>query len=481
MNNSIGACRGRHIAAILALAASLLAPGVCAGARADALDNYIENQLHRQRIAGISLAVIKDGKIVKAKGYGAANIETGTPASADTVYKIGSISKCFFGVAIMMLAEDSRLRLDDTVARYFPDAPEAWKSITIRQLLTHTSGIVEDPPGFTPFESQSDERIVKSLYTAPLLFKPGEQWSYSNANYFVLGEIIRRVSGKPWSGFIEERIFHPLHMDSTRVTTTTEIVPHRAEGYIWNGGRFTKAEDWVAVRPSGAFLSTVMDMAKWDAAVRRRALLKPASWEQILTPVQLRTGKSYPYGFGFFLDPWQGHRQIHHEGQLPGFIGAYQDFPDDHLTLVMLTNTDEIDPLPLAHSIAGFYVRALAPPVYNPIPDANPAITAKAWRFIESFIAGHPDRALFPDDIATNISADTGLRARVGNRLKKWGNPRALALVERVPKGGETYYRYRIAYRDAGSLLLGLTFDAQGLIRGWGYDTDAADSTLSTR
>jgi Beta-lactamase class C and other penicillin binding proteins len=454
---------------VLSMAGLLL----CAPARADNLDRYIGSELSRQRIAGLSIAVIKDGKVVKAQGYGLANVETGTPATADTVYKIASVSKCFLAVAVMMLVEDSKLRLDDTIDRYFPDAPATWKTITIRQLLTHTSGIVEDPPGFAPFRSQPDIQVIRTLYPVPLLSKPGERWSYSNANYFIIADIIRQVSGVPWTDFVRDRIFRPLHMRETRTTTTTQIVPHRAEGYIWNENHFTRAEDWIAVRPSGAFLSTVHDLVKWDDAVRRRALLTPESWRQILSPVRLNDGGTYPYGFGFFLDPWQGHRQIHHEGQLPGFLAAYQTFPDDRLSVILLTNTDEIDQSTLARAIAGFYAPALSPPVYKALPD-DPRITAKVKRFIASFSDGDPDGSLFPADMANAISGDLGLRTRVATKLRKWGIVASVTLVEHKPQGSMTSYRYRLAYKDSDSLLLDVTFDSARLIRGWGYDTDAA-------
>jgi hypothetical protein len=304
------------------------------------------------------------------------------------------------------------------------------------------------------------------------LSKPGEKWSYSNANYFIIADIIRQVSGVPWPDFIRDRIFRPLNMRATRTTTTTEIVPHRAEGYIWNENHFTKAEDWIAVRPSGAFLSTVHDLVKWDDAVRRRALLTPESWRQVLSPVRLNDGGTYPYGFGFFLDPWQAHRQVHHEGQLPGFLAAYQTFPDDRLSVILLTNTDEIDQPTLARAIAGFYVPALSPPTYKAQPD-DPRITAKVKRFIDSFSAGDPDSSLFPADMAKNIFSDLGLRARVATKLRKWGAIESITLVERRTQGSMTSYRYRLAYRDSDSLLLDITFDSAGLIRGWGYDTDA--------
>jgi CubicO group peptidase (beta-lactamase class C family) len=441
-------------------------------ARADALDDYLNSQLRRQRIAGLSVAVIENGRIVKARGYGLANLETGTPATANTVYKIASVSKSIMGVATMLLAEDGKLNLDDTIDRYFPDAPEAWKSITVRNLVTHTSGIVEDPPGFTPFKQQSDLAVVKSLYSVPLLFKPGERWSYSNAAYFAIADIIRQASGMSWPDFATARLFRPLGMVATRVTTTTEVVPHRAEGYIWNEGRFTRTEDWVAVRPSGAFLSTVLDLSKWEAALRQRRLLKPSSWDQVLAPVRLTNGKTHPYGLGFFLDPWQGHRRIHHDGGLPGFETIFEHFPDNGLSVLMILNTDEIDHHRLAHAIAGFYRPALAPPAYKTVEDIDPSVTAKVRRFVDGFVKGDPDASLFPQ--GANVSPD--MKAKLGARLRKWGTVQSLALVEYKPEGnGVVSYRYRISYPGAAAVLLQV-FERMGLIVGWGFETDTQSS-----
>jgi D-alanyl-D-alanine carboxypeptidase len=191
------------------------------------VDDYIQAQMQKQHIAGLSLAVVKDGKILKAKGYGLANVETNTPATPETVYKIASISKQFLAAGIMMLAQDGKLGLDDKISKYLEGTPEAWKDITIRHLLAHTSGLVEDPPGFDPFKPQPDTDVVKSAYSTKLLFAPGEKWSYSNLGYFALGEIIHKVSGKPWSEFVTERVFAPAKMAATRATTTTDIRTYR--------------------------------------------------------------------------------------------------------------------------------------------------------------------------------------------------------------------------------------------------------------
>jgi len=415
--------------------------------------------------------VLQDGKIVKAKGYGFANLETSAPATPDTVYKIGSVSKCFIAAGIMLLVEDAKLGLDDPIGRYLDGVPDAWRAITIRHLLTHTSGIVEDPPGFTPFRAQPDADVVRSLYTVPLLFAPGEKWSYSNAAYFALGEIIHKVSGRPWAEFLDERIFRPLHMDATRTTTTTEIVPNRASGHIWSFGRFQKTEDWVAVRPSGAFLSTVLDLARWDGALQSRSILKPETWQQILSPVGLNSGKTHPYGFGFFLDPFQDHRRIYHDGQLPGFLTVFESFPADHLTVITMSDTDDVALGKLTHSIAGFYVPQLAPPAYQTIADTEPEVTATVKRLIAGLVKDDPDMTLFTAGLRSDLTAP--VRAYLTRVLGKFGAVQGISLVERTPVGQGATYRYRVLYRD-GSLFLICSMDGTGKIQGIWQDADTS-------
>lgn len=330
---------------------------------ADAVDDYIKTEMEKSRIPGLSLAVIKDGKILKASGYGSANLETGTPATPETVYKIGSVSKQFIATGIMILLQDGKLRLEDPISMYLEGTPESWKPITIRHLLTHTSGIVREAPGFDPFKIQADAAVIKTAYPLPLRFAPGEKWEYCNVGYFALSEVIHKITGKPWGDFLTERVFKPAGMTTTRTTTTTDLIPHRASGYELTSanGELKNAENWVALRPSGAFISTVLDMAKWDAVLDSNTILSEASREQMWTPVKLNDGTTYAYGFGWTLSPWQGHKQVSHNGALPGFRSVYRRFVDDKLSVVVLTNTAGIDPGPISLAVAGFYVPALAP------------------------------------------------------------------------------------------------------------------------
>src|SRR4030095_2325722 len=168
------------------------------GAQTDKVDEYVKAEIQRQRIPGASIAVMKEGKVIKAQGYGLANVELNVPATPETVYKIGSLSKQLIASGIMLLVQEGKLSLDDKISKFLDGTPDTWKEITVRHLLTHTSGIVREAPGFDPLKIQNDADVIKTAYPLPLRFAPGEKWEYCNVGYFTLAEIIRKVTGKAW-------------------------------------------------------------------------------------------------------------------------------------------------------------------------------------------------------------------------------------------------------------------------------------------
>jgi CubicO group peptidase (beta-lactamase class C family) len=315
----------------------ILAVAIAAQARADQVDDFVLAQMQKLHIPAVSIAVLKHGKVVKANGYGLANLELDVRATPDTVYQIGSVSKQFIAAGILLLERDGRLRLDDPVRQYMEDAPAAWQPITLRHLLTHTSGLVRESP-IAQVSQQSNVEAVRAAYGTPLLFKPGEKMQYSNLGYFTLAEVITRAAGKPWPQFIEERIFAPLQMHATRTTTNDELVPHRAGGYVWADDRFRNAQLVPMVRPSGAFISTVRDLAKWDAALYSDAILTAAQRQQMWTPVTLNDGSTQPYGFGWDIGKAGQHRLVRHAGAMLGYRSELSRYVDDGLTVVVLTN-----------------------------------------------------------------------------------------------------------------------------------------------
>ena len=329
--------------------------------RADNVDDFVKAQMQRFKVPGLSLAVIKDGAVVKVQGYGLANVEQGTAATPETVYKIGSVSKQFIATGIMLLAQGGKLSLDDPIGRYLEGTPSSWNVITLRHLLTHTSGIVREAPGFDPFKIQSDADVIRTAYPLPLRFEPGSKWEYCNVGYFALAEVIHKVTGQPWTEYLRTAVFEPSDMKATRPTDMATGVAGRAIGYAGKDNNNEPAPNWPALRPSGAFLSTVLDLAKWDRQLSANTILSEASRRLMWTPVRLTDGSTYPYGFGWELADFKGHRHVGHGGSLPGFRSGYSRYPDDRLTVIVLMNADDVDRGSIVHGIADLYLKVAEP------------------------------------------------------------------------------------------------------------------------
>jgi CubicO group peptidase (beta-lactamase class C family) len=454
----------RH--AVLATAAILW---LSRTAFADRVDDYIELQMKRRHIPGISLAAVKDGKIIKEGGYGFANIEANARATPKTVYKIASISKQFLAAGIMLLVQDGKIKLDDKLSKYLDGTPETWKDITVRQVLAHTSGISQDPPGFDPYKVKPDAEVIGSAYSLPLEFPPGEKWDYSNVGYDVIGEIIHKVTGESYSAFLAERVFVPVGMTATRTITTTEIVPLRACGYTWRNDKLQNAENWISLCASGAFLSTVEDLAKWDSVLYSDSILNSLSKQQMWTPVMLKGGVEQPYGFGWFIDDWQGHKRIYHGGNLPGFVSHFDRFVDDKLTIIVLINTDNADPGKIALNVAGVFVPELAPPVLKPILTTEPEITEKGKAMITAFERGSVDLSLFASETASHMTEE--MRTRMTESLRHFGKIQSIDLVEFKIRNSNRLCHYRVSFQN-DSILFTVSFDKSNKIAGFGFEED---------
>lgn len=332
---------------------------VCATAvaHADPTDDFIKEQLAAFELPGLSLAVVRNGEIVKAEGYGVADRDRNVAATRDTVYKIGSVSKQFVATGVMLLAQEGRLRLNDRIGKYLQDAPSSWAPITIRHLLTHTSGLVRESPAFSFSKHQSDAELLRAAHKVPLRFTPGEKWEYSNTGYVALADIIRTVTGQAWTEYLHQKIFAPAGMTVTFPTNTTLNVPNRAQGYGGTDNK-RKVDEWIALRASGAFLSNVLDLAKWDALLYTDKILSEASRREMWTKVSLNDRSPAPYGLGWHVDAGIGRRQrIWHGGGLPGFTSHFVRYLDDKLSVIVLSNGDDSDMGAIANGVAALYLR----------------------------------------------------------------------------------------------------------------------------
>ncbi|HKP10579.1 MAG TPA: serine hydrolase domain-containing protein [Blastocatellia bacterium] len=342
-----------------------LAAASTAFAQSDKVDEFVRAEMQRRKIPGLSVAIVKNGEVVKARGYGLANVELNAPAAPETVYQSGSLGKQFTATLVMMLVEEGKMSLDDPVSRYVPDAPDIWKAITVRHLLTHTSGISNKLyDQINMRQDYTEDQLTKMIADLPLDFQPGERWNYSNPGYVMLGILIHKATGTFYADLLKERIFTPLGMTTARLINEADIVPNRAAGYRLVKGEM-KNQEWVSpalnTTADGSLYFTVLDLAKWDAALYTERLLKRASLDRMWTPVKLNDGKTRPYGFGWGFADANGHRLIEHGGAWQGFTTHIARYVDDKLTVIVLTNLAGANPETIAHGIAGLYNPALAP------------------------------------------------------------------------------------------------------------------------
>ena len=237
------------------------------------------------------------------------------------------------------------------------DTPSSWAPITIRHLLTHTSGLVRESPAFSFSKNQSDAELLRATYKVPLRFAPGDKWEYSNTGYVALADIIRTVTGQPWTEYLQQHVFAPAGMTVTFPTNTTVTVPNRAQGYGGSDNK-RKVDEWVALRASGAFLSNVLDLAKWDALLYSDNILTEASRREMWTKMHLNDRSTAAYGLGWHVDVGVGRRpRIWHGGGLPGFTAHYVRYIDDKLSVIVLSNGDDSDMGAIANGVAALYLR----------------------------------------------------------------------------------------------------------------------------
>jgi CubicO group peptidase (beta-lactamase class C family) len=338
-------------------------------ARGDEVDEYVEAQRAQLRIPGLALLVVKDGRTIKAQGYGLANVELQAPVTAESIFQLGSVGKQFTATAVMMLVERGKLAVDDPVNKYLTAAPDNWHAITIRHLLSHTAGVGDFSASFDMRKDCTEDELLNAIFQIPLHSAPGEGWHYSNPGYVALGILIGKVTGQFYGDFLRDQIFRPLGMTATRIISEDDIVPHRAAGYRLVDGEL-KNQKWVSPTMNstadGSLYTNLLDMAKWDAALSDKRLLKTETLEQMWTVATLNDGKPNPgnYGFGWFCEEINGHKVVMHSGAWQGFVAHIARYRDDKLTVVMLANLSADSSkgfFKIGQTVAGMYVRELAP------------------------------------------------------------------------------------------------------------------------
>ena len=344
----------------------------------EAVHQYIRGEMQRQHIPGISVAILRNRRVLLKQGYGYANLELHVPASDSTVYQSGSVGKQFTAALVATLAEQGRLDLNDTIIKWFPEGAKVWRGVTVRHLLTHTSGVAEYTDStFDYRKDYTEDQLVQFAVSRPLDFPPGDRWAYSNTGYLLLGVLIHRLTGRFYGDLLQSVIFGPLQMATTRIISEADIIPNRAAGYQRVKGRIQN-QDWVApslnTTADGSLYFSINDLIRWASSLDERHIPDAGVLQLAWAPVRLNDGGLYPYGFGWDLTPQRGHPRIGHTGSWQGFKTAIYRYPEYGLTVIALANLAEAEPGPIAEGIAGLLEPGLVPPhrLTSNLPGATP-------------------------------------------------------------------------------------------------------------
>jgi len=346
------------------VAAQLVQPSSDALAEMDAV---INDYLRVNNIPGALVAVASRGEIVDLRKYGMANVELSVPVEDNTVFEIGSISKQFVSAAVMLLVEEGKLDLDKSIHHYLPDLPGDWLGVTMRQLLTHTSGIpdYEEIRSYDVYRFRlTPEEVIRIAHARPMDFEPGTGSYYSNTGYFLASMIVERIEGRPLGKVLESRIFGPLGMTQSRFADPEAIIAHRAAGYWVN-----KVGELINRNPTemsstlgaGGMLSSAQDMAKWDEALYGNYFLSAESKKAMWTSVMLPNGEDTEYGFGWSVNPYQGMRSQSHRGQVAGFVASFARYPDQETAIIVFMNRYRVSSSYLHYAVLHTYMPSLGP------------------------------------------------------------------------------------------------------------------------
>jgi CubicO group peptidase (beta-lactamase class C family) len=324
------------------------------------IDSAVRAAMGARRIPGLQLAVIKYGLIIKKGNYGFANLEDRIPVTDSTLFSIASMSKAFTCAGILLLMEDGKLNLDDSVAKYIDSLPVSWNGMTIRRLMNHTSGLRDDwDEGDNFFYAKNtDSAMFAALKAEPLKFQPGQGFSYT-CGPFILGLIIAKVSGEAYPDFMKHRIFDKLGMTNSCINNADSIIYNRAAGYILRDEKIVHGRQISAAaqaRGDVGVLTTVTDMLKWYAALQDSSLLKQSSIDQMFAPGLLYDSSKTAYGFGWFLSPYRDHALITHDGAFrTGYNSDIEIFPEDHVCIIILSNLQSGHTARIAKDIIGLF------------------------------------------------------------------------------------------------------------------------------
>lgn len=377
-----------------------LLAGLGKAAFAEGVDDYLKAQMVARHIPGLSVAVVQDGKVVKTAAYGVSNVEANTPATVNTLYGLGSCTKPFTAVAVLQLMETGKVDLDAPVSRYLTGLPAAWSRVTVRQLLTHTSGL-PNYREFVDYSKLSDPKyhqtgsVVALLAGKPLRFIPSTKAEYSNTNYHLLGQLVEKVSGQTYAAYLASHQFQAAGITETHFAALPTLLRNQASGYEWDGKkRLPNTVFLPAALDFGddGLLSTAGDLAKWTTALASGQLVGVTTLKQMISPQALPDGTPSAYGLGLIVGRYYGQSIAGHSGATPGYSSTIDYFVDSRLAVVVLCNLYDGTPLTdrMALGVAGQYL-----PAEPSIADTDPQTAALLKRVSAQIAAGTLDKSLF--------------------------------------------------------------------------------------
>ena len=420
-----------------------------------AVDAFVQGELQGQQVPGIAVGIFWKGEVLAARGYGYANVEHSVPVSRGTLFQTASVGKQFTAAAVMLLVDDGKLELDAPLTQYFADAPATWSAITARRLLTHTSGIQDYfdgllNSGVESFDSQreyTEDELLRAFYQLPIEFSPGSRYQYCNTGYVLLGILLHRLSGQFYGDILRDRVFGPLQMKTARVISEADIVRDRAAGYRLVDGEL-KNQEWYApsvnTTADGSLYLSIDDYAAWDKALRVKALLSASSWAQVLAPVALTSGKTYPYGFGWIVEEAKGHPWYHHSGSSQGFKTYISRYLADDLTVVVLSNSIDSHPDRIVDGIA-----EILDPHLAKIRPVGPSVGAQGseTKRIAQWLMGLANGEV---PAAEALGSRRILREQMisyGRYLRPFGPVQSVELLSDHPLGDDRTYVYIVRYK----------------------------------
>jgi CubicO group peptidase (beta-lactamase class C family) len=416
------------------------------------LDELIQTAMQQWGIPGLNVMVRQHGKVLEQGSYGFANLEHGVPVKSETVFQIGSIGKQFAATAVMLLVEAGKIDLEAPISTYFSGVSESWSGVKVKHLLTHTAGVPTDFAGVDLRADLSEDELLEKILEGTLEFAPGDQFSYSNDGYKLVGILISKVSGMFYGDFLQQEIFQPLGMKTAQIIDDAAIIPNRASGYVHQGPDL-RNQDWVSPTfnstADGAIYMTLEDFAQWDDALREGKLLTTSSLERMWTATVLGDGRRSTYGFGWGLYETQGFRCVGHGGAWQGFTAHFFKSLNDDLSITTLTNIAEINIERIALGILGLFNPVFTPePEPEAIADLEPEATAFAQAFLQRWATGSLEASEFTTELW-----DPTLNGKVGTFLAQQGSEPKLEVLARFEKDGLKVSRYRLRFAFARALL----------------------------